>query len=257
MEMLMSAESELRVTEDVVAIVEICRPPNNYLDLGLMVKLADCLDGLAAGGEVRSVVLCSEGKHFCAGVDLGSQPKVEHAGLHFYDVALRLFEQPLPIVAAVQGRVVGGGLGLALAADFRVAVPGSQFVANFARLGFHHGFGLSVTLPRVVGQQVALEMLLTGRAVAGTEARATGLVDRLAADGELRLCAADLAGEIAKSAPLAVRSIRQTLRAPLLEEVRQVLEREKSEQHRLTHTEDFKEGMSAVSQRREPEFSGR
>ena len=95
-------------------------------------------------------------------------------GTHLYDFAIRLFEQPLPIVAAIQGAAIGGGLGLAMAADFRVAAPEARFAANFALIGIHQGFALSVTLPAVVGQQAALDLLYTGRRVSGAEARALG-----------------------------------------------------------------------------------
>ena len=84
--------------------------------------------------------------------------------------------------AAVQGAAVGGGLGLAMMPDFRVAAPEARFTANFARLGFHQGFGLSETLPRAIGQQKALELFYTGRRVKGEEAVAIGLADQLAAE---------------------------------------------------------------------------
>jgi enoyl-CoA hydratase/carnithine racemase len=174
-----------------------------------------------------------------------------------YREALRLFAAATPVVAAVQGAAVGGGLGLALSADFRVASPGSRFSANFARLGFHHGFGLSVTLPALAGQQTALDLLLTGRRVPGEEALALGLCDRLAEDDEVRPAAQALAAELARSAPLAVRSIRATLRAGLIERVQAALEREASEQDRLRDTADFREGVAASLERRTPRFEGR
>jgi enoyl-CoA hydratase/carnithine racemase len=174
-----------------------------------------------------------------------------------YREALRLFAARTPVVAAVQGAAVGGGLGLAFSADFRVASPGSRFSANFARLGFHHGFGLSVTLPELAGQQSALDLLLTGRRVPGEEALSLGLCDRLVEDNDVRLAAHALAAELAGSAPLAVQSIRATLRAGLIERVQAALEREASEQDRLRGTEDFREGVTASLERRAPRFQGR
>jgi 2-(1,2-epoxy-1,2-dihydrophenyl)acetyl-CoA isomerase len=103
-----------------------------------------------------------------------------------YAHAVRLFAAATPVVAAVQGGAIGGGLGLALSADFRVASPSSRFAANFARLGIHDGFGITVTLPATVGMQASLELLYTGRRVRGEEAHALGLCDRLAAEEELR-----------------------------------------------------------------------
>src|SRR6185295_18257851 len=96
------------------------------------------------------------------------------------------FATRTPVVAAVQGAAIGGGLGLALWPDFRIAAPEARFSANFARLGFHHGFGLTVTLPRVVGQQRALELLYTGARIDGKRAHAIGLVDRLVPLAALR-----------------------------------------------------------------------
>ena len=92
---------------------------------------------------------------------------------------MRLFRTRKPIVAAIQGAAIGGGLGVAMAADFRIAAPEARFSANFARLGFHHGFGLSVTLPAAVGGQHAAELLYTGRRITGDDAVAIGLVDRV------------------------------------------------------------------------------
>jgi enoyl-CoA hydratase/carnithine racemase len=160
-------------------------------------------------------------------------------------------------VAAIQGAAIGGGFGLALMPDFRIATPESRFSANFARLGFHHGFGLSVTLPRLVGQQAAMELLYTGRRIKGDEAQKLGLCDRLVPADRLRDEARSLAREIAISAPLAVRSIRETLRGDLAQDIRRATDREKAEQDRLQKTEDWREGTKAMSERREPDFKGR
>jgi 2-(1,2-epoxy-1,2-dihydrophenyl)acetyl-CoA isomerase len=239
--------------EDHVGTIEIQRPPNNFFNTALIRTLADACEALAASG-CRAVVLCSAGRHFCAGADFAS--KAEPAVPHLYDMAVRLFAQPLPMVAAVQGSAVGGGLGLALAADFRVASAESRFAANFSRLGFHHGFGLSVTLPRVVGQQAAHELLFTGRRIDGDEAHRIGLCDRLVASEEIRSTAYALAREIAGAAPLAVRSIRSTMRRALLDELQAALDHEKVEQEHLRTTADFREGIKASMDRREPNFTG-
>jgi 2-(1,2-epoxy-1,2-dihydrophenyl)acetyl-CoA isomerase len=246
--------------DDLVAEVEIHRPPNNFFDANLIRSLADAYEHLAAG-ECRAIVLCSEGKHFCAGADFHGQSDAEalpeEGAASLYDEAVRLFAAPLPVVAAVQGAAIGGGLGVACSADFRVAAPEARFAANFARLGFHQGFGLSVTLPPVVGQQFALELLYTGRRIGGEEAHRRGLADRLAPLAEVRSDARALAAEIAGSAPLAVRSIRQTMRGHLAGQVAEITRREDAEQIRLRSTDDFAEGTRASLERREPRFAGR
>ena len=131
---------------DHVAVVTMRRPPNNYFDSSLIDAVATAYEELGASSWCRAVVLASEGRHFCAGLDFAANAGQDIAEL--YGHALRLFAAPLPVVAAVQGAAIGGGCGLALSADFRVATSQSRFSANFARLGFHHGFGLTVTMPR-------------------------------------------------------------------------------------------------------------
>ena len=240
-----------------VATVEIHRPPANYFDAALITELGDAYETIDADPSCRVILLCSEGKHFCAGANLGAASSPADQPRALYRQALRLFAAATPVVAAIQGAAVGGGLGLALSADFRVASPRSRFSANFARLGFHHGFGLSVTLPALAGQQAALDLLLTGRRVPGEEALSLRLCDRLVEEGALRAASHALAVELACSAPLAVRSIRATLRSGLLERVEAALELEASEQERLRGTEDFREGVVASLERRMPRFDGR
>lgn len=252
----------IEMGDDFVTTVEIQRPPANFFDQALIRQLADTLERLDADDRCRAVVLCAQGKHFCAGADFSAPASSTgtvgtESGVHLYDEAVRLFATQTPVVAAIQGAAIGGGLGLALFSDFRVATPESRFSANFARLGFHMGFGLSVTLPNLVGSQVAMDLLYTGRRVPGEEAVALGLCDRLVPADQLRETAHAWAHEIATSAPLAVRSIRETLRGDLAEQIRAATDREKAEQDRLRKTEDFREGVRAMGERRRPEFKGR
>ena len=243
-----------RLGPDHVAEVEMHRPPANYFDADLLSGVVDAV-GWSAGAGARAVVLCSEGRHFCAGLDFGAADRPEPDALaDLYRSASQLVDSPVPLVAAVQGSAIGGGLGLALAAEFRVGAPTSRFAANFARLGFHQGFGISLTLPAVVGRQRALELLTTGRRVTGEEALAIGLCDRLSEDP--RVGARALAAELAESAPLAVRSIRRTLRADLVAGFVGMVDHERAEQLQLMGTADFREGIAASLARRPPEFRG-
>lgn len=249
--------SDVTVSLDAyVATVEVHRPPNNFFDAALIRDLADAYEALDADRACRAIVLCSEGKHFCAGANLGSAANPADEPRSLYEQALRLFAARTPVVAAVQGAAVGGGLGLALSADFRVATEQTRFSANFARLGFHHGFALTVTLPAVAGQQTAMDLLLTGRRVPGREALGLRLCDQLAPEAQLRAAAHALAAQIAASAPLAVASIRATMRTDLVDKVRESLDREAAEQDRLRQTDDFREGVTASFERRDPEFKG-
>jgi 2-(1,2-epoxy-1,2-dihydrophenyl)acetyl-CoA isomerase len=251
----------VQIGDDHVAVVEIHRPPHNFFSQDLIASLADAYQAIDADGSGRAIVLCSEGRNFCAGADFGGGRRTlgETTGSsrHLYDEAVRLFEARTPVVAAVQGSAIGGGLGLALSADLRVGTPESRFAANFARLGFHHGFGMSVTLPLVVGHQAAIELLYSGRRISGDEAAGLGLVDRCVEAHQLRATARELAAEIAGSAPLAVRSIRETMRGHLPDAIRAATDREKAEQDRLAQTEDWAEGVKATAERRTPDFQGR
>lgn len=245
--------------QDDIATISLNRPPTNFFDYALIAALADAYDAAAEDG-MRVIVLRAEGKHFCAGADFSGGEMADNrvdASSKLYGEALRLFRAPLPVVAAVQGSAVGGGLGLACSADFRVASPATRFHANFSMLGFHQGFGISESLPAIIGQQAAMDLLYTGRRVDGEQARELGLVDRLAPVGDESVAAHEFAAEIARAAPLAVRAIRQTLRGRLIERVSDVLERELSEQDFLWQTEDSQEGIRANLARETPTFRGR
>jgi enoyl-CoA hydratase/carnithine racemase len=247
-----------------VATVEIRRPPHNYFDNALIREIAQAFDALDADPQCRAIVLAAEGKSFCAGADFSKRPDTGAASeagngeaKHLYKEGTRLFRNKKPVVAAVHGAAVGGGLGLALVADFRVTCPEARFSANFNRLAFHPGFGLTVTLPRVIGPQRAALLFYTGRRIPGDEAVKIGLADLLVAQSEVRSAAQELAAEIAQSGPLAVMSTRETLRRGLAEAVETATERELVEQEWQRRTADFKEGVKAMAERRTPNFEGR
>lgn len=255
--------SDLLLSRDGhVQVIEINRPPHNYFDTALIRQIADAVAAADDDAGIRASLLCANGRSFCAGADFtGDQPatpearRIESRGL--YDQGLRIFRGTKPIVAAVQGNAIGGGMGVALAADFRVATPETVFSANFTRLGFHPGFGLTVTLPSLIGPTKASLLMLTGRRVKGDEALALGLCDMLATTETLRRDAMALAQEIAASSPLGVKSTRATLRLGLVERIEERLNRELDEQSWLRETADFAEGVRATAERRAPNFHAR
>jgi enoyl-CoA hydratase/carnithine racemase len=252
-------------TDGHVALVEIRRPPYNFFDIALIREIASALEALDEEMDCRAVVLAAEGRACCAGAHFGDGSALERAGQrpneqsvgHLYIEGLRLFRTRKPIVAAVHGAAVGGGLGLAMVADFRVTCPEARFCANFTRLGFHPGFGLTVTLPAVIGPTKAAMMLYTSRRVPGDEAHAMVLADVLAPQDEVRAAALALAAEIAENAPLGLMATRASMRGDLAERVLAATEHELAEQTALRKTDDFKEGVKAMSERRTPNFVGR
>ena len=245
-----------------VATIEVTRGPNNFIDTDMVGEIADALAVYDLMPGIRAIVLCAEGKHFCAGADFGSrgadgvapQPK---RGRHLYKEAQRLWKSGKPIVAAVQGAAVGAGVGLAVMADFRVTCPEARWSTNFTRMNYHPGFGLTHTLPRLIGEQQAAMMFYTGRRLTGEEALAIGLADYCVPADQVRAKALELAEEIAGSGPLAIVSTRETLRRGLAEAVARATEREYEEQDWLRKTDDFREGTKAMGQRRPPNFQAK
>lgn len=264
----MNATPELGIElADFVATVEIRRPPHNFFDLELIRQLAAAFEKLDADPACRAIVLAAQGKAFCAGANFGDGSGLtadgrvpgrsdDSATEHLYLEAVRLFRVGKPIVGAIHGPAVGGGLGLALVPDFRVTCLEARFSANFTRLGFHPGFGLTVTLPELIGRSNAALMFYTGRRWKGDEAHRMGLADVLVPLEQVRPAAQALAREIAGSAPLAVVATRATLRQGLADRVAAATRHELVEQTRLRQTQDFKEGIKASAERREPKFTG-
>jgi enoyl-CoA hydratase/carnithine racemase len=236
-----------------VAVVEIRRPPYNFFTVELMNALGEIFEEIDQDVSLRAIVLAAQGSAFCAGADFNTPGG---ASRDIYPAAARLFAARTPVVAAIQGPAIGGGLGLALVADFRVAAPEARFAANFVKLGIHPGFGLTHTLPRLVGVQKASLLLYTGRRLNGEQALAYGLVDELVELSQLRAAALHLAGEIAEAAPLAVLATRATLRQGLAGAFRDQVRHESDEQTRLLATADAREGVLAVNERRPGRFIG-
>ncbi len=257
-----STDPEISIeVREHVAIVEVRRPPHNYFDLGSLTELTQAFETLDADPRVRATVLCAEGEAFSAGASLGDprtvpRPASEQAVNPIYAQAIRLFALRKPMVAAVHGAAVGGGLGLALVADFRVTCAEARFSANFARLGITPGFGLTATLPRLIGAQRAASLFYTGRRIGGREAVDIGLADALVPREAVREKAIAHATEIATSSPDVVGALRAILRVGLVDSVRLAVARESAQQYHQFVTEDFREGVSAMAERRTPRFQG-
>lgn len=250
-----------------VAVIEMQDPPHNFLSPSQVTAVAEALESFEDDPQVRAAVLCAQGRSFCAGANFGGDDGPLGAGsedepvggdttLRLYQGAARLCEVSTPFIAAVQGPAIGGGLGLAMTATMRVAAPEARFSANFATLGIHQGFGLSVLLPETLGPTRAAEVLLTAKRYTGEEAVAIGLAERCVPLDQLRDEAIRMATDIAVNAPLAIRAINRTLRAGLGERIREVTRHEAEQQRWLSSTADAAEGIRAVGERRPGDFTG-
>ena len=257
----MSDQKYLRLEmSENVGVVTFSNPPHNFISLQALEEFQWAFKKLDDNDHCRAIVLAAEGKVFCAGADFsagqaeGINPNEVLS--NFYAVAMTLFETKKPMVAAVQGAAIGAGFGLSLLADFRIACPETIFSANFTRLGIHPGFGMSVTLPRIIGVSNAELLFYTGRRIKGKEALNLGLLSELVERDDVLTSAIKLANEIASCAPLAVQNTKATMRMELAEQIRAANKREQALQMVQMKTKDFREAIKAMHERREPEFTG-
>ena len=248
-----------------VGVVIMDRPPHNFLNFRQIHDIADALEEMQNDMSIRCAVLAADGRSFCAGADFagdgvgGGDDEVVggDATLALYQGSGRLFDVTLPIVGAIQGPAVGGGLGLAMVPDIRITCPDARFSANFASLGIHQGFGMSVTLPQLLGPSRAAQVLYSAKRYKGDEAVAIGLADECVPSEQVRERALEVATEIAANAPLALRAIKSTLRLGLGDRVREITQREAQLQAQLSASDDAKEGIAAVGERRAGNFKGK
>ena len=264
----MSEPAILYELHDHIATLTLNRPENrNSMTPDLLAALADAVERLRTDSEVRCVIVTGRGKSFCAGADFKQAPvnddeedtfQAPHERAYaLYAPFLSLLEVEVPVIAAMQGHAIGGGLGLALVCDLRVANQEARYGANFVRLGLHPGMSTTYLLPRLMGVPRAVEFLLTGRIVNGLEAAEAGLVHYAVAADEVLARAQSLAAEIASAAPLAVRWTKRSIYQGLAWNPQDAAHHEALVQSRSFETEDFREGVGALLGRRTPKFRGR
>lgn len=241
-----------------VATVTLNTGQGNYLSPAALAQIADAFAWADETTDVRALILRSAGRNFCAGVDFkaAAQNGQDRSPAALYEQAKRLIAGRKPVVAAIQGAAVGAGVGLAMIADMRIVGPHARFMANFARLGFHAGFGLSATLPWVIGAHRAGLMLMDGGTIDAQGAVRLGLADVEAEEDALLHVALEHARRFAANAPLAVQSMRSTMRAPLISRFLDAIDHELAVQTQQMQSSDFLEGTMASMSRREPRFTG-
>ncbi|MCP4135068.1 MAG: enoyl-CoA hydratase/isomerase family protein [bacterium] len=247
-----------------IGIITLNRPENrNSMDREMLIAFKETLTLVRENRELRCLVITGSGSSFCAGADFkgdimspGEIPKNE-LFMKAYGYFLDVGKLPIPTIGALNGHAIGGGLGLALMCDIRVANKSAKYGANFARLGLHSGMAISYILPRLAGLPRANELLFTGRIITGETAAEFGLVN-YAVDADMVLeKSLELAGEIAACAPLAVRLLKSSVYQGLNWEAEKAAELESHLQAQTFDTDDAREGISALLQKRVPEFKGK
>jgi enoyl-CoA hydratase/carnithine racemase len=242
--------------EGAVAFVRMRRPPVNALSLDLLDALAEAFRRLAAEEAVRAVILTGDGAIFSAGADLAAAAADPSRLLQRgREVLAELAAFPKPLLAAVNGLALGGGLELALVADLRLAVRSARMGQPEIDLGILPGWGGTVRLPRLVGLARARELIFSGRTVGAEEAERIGLVERVYADDELLDQARNLARALAEKPPLAIREAKALLAADD-GTISAAFQREAEALSRLLATRDAAEGVSAFLAHRRPHFTG-
>jgi len=223
-----------------VGIVEIRRGAETYVTAQVLRAVLAELRVLDDDPGCGAIVVRSAGKHFCAGRDWRAVREPEDTAAAIYETAPGLLSCGTPWIARLTGGSIGVGMGLALCADYRIAADSAYFWPRFVAIGIHHGFGLSATLPWLVGPQRATEMLSTGRKVSMPEALTTGLVDRVAPLDRLDAEVAAFAAHLAAQPRAALQAIKQTMRADLRVAFASAIVREQEQQGELYESEDFR-----------------
>jgi len=265
----MSDPAVLYEEKDHVATITLNRPENrNSMTEDVLEGLRAAVARVKEDASLRCVIVTGRGKSFCAGADFRSQiQRGDQAGerkllpnersFAMYSPFLSLLQIEVPVIGALNGHAIGGGLGLALVCDIRVANREAKYGANFTKLGLHPGMATTYFLPRFVGIPRAAELLFTGRLISGEEAAHLGLANYAVAEDQVLPKSQELAREVASCAPIAVRWTKRSLYQNVDWDPVCAAQAEAHAQSRTLETEDSKEGVQALLQKREPVFRGR
>jgi len=250
--------------EDAVATVTLNRPDRlNTLAIPTVDRLVEKLSEAATSNDVRVVVLAGNGRRFCAGAD---QAEMIERDSQAWEPIVRRYLDPVraivamdkPVIAALHGDAVGGGLGLALACDFRIAAEGVRMGAPFTPIGLA-GCDMSAGwfLPRLVGLGTATDLMFTGRLVESDEALEIGLVHRVVPQEKFEAEVSALARQLAAGAPIAHRWTKRAIHRSLGVDMEAEFEFEIFAQVQCIQSEDHREGVRAFKDKRVPVFRGR
>src|SRR2546421_5353250 len=248
---------------DGVALIHLNRPPANSYDRGFIDDLNAAIDEIRFDEWIGAAVLISDlPKFFSAGADIGMfrtvTPKARAMTiLHMHEVLLKMERTPKVFIAAIGGHCLGGGLEISLAADFRFAAEGDyRLGVPEVTLGLLPGNGGTQRLPRLIGRQKAMELVLTGKPVDPAAARSLGIVDRLLAPDRLLPEAVGFAASLAAGPTLAIGEIKLAAKQGLEMSLEGALGLERGGIFRLFETADAKEGLSAFAEKRKPSWKG-
>ena len=248
-----------------IALITLNRPKAlNALNESLLRELGQAIAELEVDRRVLCVIITGSGdKAFAAGADIGELSRLPDAAAATdkanagHRVTHALEHSRLPVIMAINGFALGGGLELAMAGDFRIASTNAKLGQPEVNLGIIAGFGGSQRLPRLVGQGMASYLLLTGEMIGAEEAKQCNLVEKVVAPGELLAEAKRLATLIASKGPLAIAATKRAIHKGLQVDLHRALEIEAEEFGAVAVTADAKEGTAAFLEKRKAEFTGK
>ncbi len=245
-----------------VGRITLNRPDNrNSMTAELLAAFEAAVDAAIADPALRALVVTGRGSCFSAGADFRSGVQVGEGLPHsrsyaMYRPFLKLLDVEVPVIGALNGHAVGGGFGLSLVCDLRIANGSAKYGANFTQLGLHSGMAISYLLPRLVGVARANELLFTGELIRGHRAQEIGLVNAAVPAEEVLPRALTMAEKVAAGAPLVMRSTKRAIYEGLAWNPRQAARHEAPLQAESLATADAKEGMAALLGKRKPNFRG-
>ncbi|HEY7519775.1 MAG TPA: enoyl-CoA hydratase-related protein [Methylomirabilota bacterium] len=257
----MGFETITLAREESYALITLNRPPANAISEQLITEVNAALNSVHADDSVRSVILTGAGdKIFCGGADLGSAfsgGDIEQF-IRFGNGVMRKIERfPKPVVAAINGHAMGGGMEIAMACHLRLMKETARMGQTESNLGIIPGYGGTQRLPRLIGRTKALEFLLLGTQIPAAECLALGLVNRLSKEGETLDDAKALARQIGKRAPLATAAIIAAVDEGLEVPMAKSIDIEIEQFLPTLRSEDASEGIQAFFAKREPRFKGK
>jgi len=261
----MTSDAVLYHRDAHVGVITLNRPDNrNSMTAELLDAFAAATAQARADRSARCIVITGTGRCFSAGADFKSQiqrndptRQAHERSYAMYEPFLSVLDIEVPVIGALQGHTVGGGFGLALVCDIRLGNREAKYGANFTKLGLAPGMAISYLLPRLVGASRAAELLYAGRLVLGEEAASLGILSRAVDGDEVLAEAMALANEIAANAPVAIRLTKRAMNEGLNWQPKQAAFREAFAQALSLTTDDAKEGMAALLEKRTPDFHGR
>jgi enoyl-CoA hydratase/carnithine racemase len=256
----MKYENLIYEKKDTIAIITINRPPANSWSLAAMEELEKILDEIDNDPGIRVIVLTGAGdKCFSAGMDVADAVKSPNLGSKGREMWRRVDQFPKPIIAAINGHSLGGGLELALSCHFRIMAnsPKAKIGLTELNLGIIPGWGGTQRLYRIIGKAKAIDMILLSKRIDAKEALSIGLVNQISAPENLRKDALEFAGLLAKRPPIAVSCVLKAISAGIYENMDKGLEAEAEGSRIVKDSEDAIEGFTAFFEKREPVFKGK